>query len=82
MFALSLSGIDLKSLSFSAFHQDDESKLEILIALDANKLDYIILIDSNIPLNLHKYKNYLEKSKIEVKEIYKRFKKFLAKKLI
>jgi len=82
MLALVLSGIDLKSFSLCTFFQDEAKSLELIISLDANNPENIMLIESNLPLKMEMYKKYLEKSKDQVMELYKRFKKVLLKKLI
>ena len=79
MFALSISGIDLKTFALTTSFNLRET--DLLISLDANKPDNILLLESSIPLKLEVYRHYIQTAKEEVKELYNKFKKVLLKKL-
>ena len=79
MFALSISGIDLKTFALTTSFNLRET--DLLISLDANKPDNILLVESSIPLKLEVYRHYIQTAKEEVKELYNKFKKVLLKKL-
>jgi hypothetical protein len=79
MFALSISGIDLKTFALTTSFNLRET--DLLISLDANKPNNILLVESSIPLKLEVYRHYIQTAKEEVKELYNKFKKVLLKKL-
>lgn len=80
MLALSISGIDIETFALTSCFS--ENGRTINITLDSNKPDNILLIDSNVPLKLNEYMEYIEIAQNEITELYKKFKQVLIKKLI
>jgi hypothetical protein len=80
MFALSTSGVDLKTFALTTSFNLRETNL--IISLDANKPDNILLLESSVPLHLDVYRHYIKTSKEEVVDLFNKFKKVLYRKLI
>jgi hypothetical protein len=81
MFALSISGIDIKTFGLTTLCSDDDNS-NLTICLDANNLDKILLLDSENALNLNEIKKYVEKAKQEILELFAKFKTILYKKIL
>ncbi len=79
MLALSLSGIDLKSFALTTSFNLRESNL--LISLDANKPEKVLLLETDKPLKIEIYENYIKQAQEEVNELFGKFKKNILKKL-
>lgn len=75
MLALSLSGIDLKTLALTTFEDD------MIISLDANRPDNILLIESDKPRKAMDLKDSIESAQIEIKKFFDKFKRVLMKKI-
>ena len=80
MFALSISGIDLKTFALTTGFNENNKNL--IITLDANKTDKIIFLESENSFSLDEYNTYVEKSKEEISELFNRFKNVLLKKIM
>lgn len=69
-------------MALTTYFGDKEDKIDLLVSLDANKPNNILLLESSFPMQINKYKAYLEKSKEEIIDLYAKIKKVLLKKLI
>ena len=77
MLALSLSGIDLKTFALTTFFIEKN----LIISLDSNRVDNILMIETDIPIKLDDLKASIEKAKEQISSMYRRFQKVMMKKI-
>ncbi len=80
MFALGISGIDLKTFGLTTLCTEDN--LNMTICLDANNPEKVLLLESEDALNLHQINEFVEKSKLEISDLFAKFKSKLLKKIL
>ena len=79
LLAMCLSGIDMKAMALTkGFHSDGKS---LIVSLDANDDSQLLYVDSNIPLKMEDYEQFVEYTKKSNEAMYKRIKMILYKKL-
>ena len=59
---------------------ENEHRTNLTKSID-NKLENILFLDSNRPLMLKEYKNWLDFGRAEIEELFKKIKKVLLNKL-
>ena len=77
MLALSLSGIDLKTFALTTFFIEKN----LVISLDSNRVENILMLETDIPIKLDDIRQSIEKAQEEISNMYKRFQLIMMKKI-
>lgn len=83
MLALCTSGIDLKAFALSKGFIDSKERT-VLVSLDANTEQgraNVLLIESNIPMQIEDYNKFISSTQKTISELYRNIKLLLYKKL-